>query len=330
MAIETGQTIGNYRLSSFIGGGAKGEVWRAERIDGGEPSVVAIKFLRDVLVQDEREAGRFRQEAKALLTMRHDNIACVFESGVQDGRLPYIVMEHVQGETLDQYIRRRGHLPIDEALSIAAQVADALDACHAKGILHRDVKSLNIRLADMADGTKRAVLLDFGIAKMTDVSLSMSGTIIGTPHYMSPEQASGEPMDHRTDQYSLAIVLWEMVTGKPPFDAPTPVAICYKHVHSPPGELDVPGANPLGAEFRLLEYALKQALSKKPEERFQSCRDFTTAAGGSRSLEAGVTGPDRKEDIVESEARESETQPTAREAEPHDACLLYTSPSPRD
>lgn len=181
MHLKQGLVVDDYRLFSEIGGGAKGVVWLARRVGRGEPSVVAVKFLNDCLVRDRREASRFRQEARALFKVRHPNIARVYSLGVFE-ETPYIVMEYVGGVTLRDYIRRNGHIPIDEAAAMAAEIADALDRCHSLGIVHRDVKSLNIRISADPSGRRRAVLLDFGIAKMEDMSLSVSGTILGTPH----------------------------------------------------------------------------------------------------------------------------------------------------
>ncbi|MDO8587909.1 MAG: serine/threonine-protein kinase [Armatimonadota bacterium] len=281
MELAGGQIVGEYRLVSMVGRGAKGEVWKAEGINGNGTGHVAIKFLNHYLLHDTQEAGRFRREAKALLRLDNPNIAKVHGCGVHNDHLPYIVMQFVD-ETLKDYIRRKGRLDPAEALQLAGNIADGLDACHRRGIIHRDVKSQNIGLLD---GRKRAVLLDFGIAKMEDLTLSMSGQVIGTPHYMSPEQADGQPLDGRSDQYSLAVVLWEMLCGQTLFDGPTPMAICYKHVYEPPPPLNVPGSDTMAPSFRLLDSALKQALSKNPKDRFRTCREFVTAAGGQPSSE---------------------------------------------
>lgn len=279
MHLKQGQIIDGYKLYSEIGSGAKGVVWLAQRVDHGEPAVAAIKFLNDRLVRDKREAGRFRQEARALLKVRHPGIARVYGLGVFE-EVPYIVMEYVGGVTLKDYIRRAGYIPVDEALAFAAQIADALDHCHSLGVVHRDVKSLNIRISPAADGGKKAVLLDFGIAKMEDLSLSISGTIMGTPHYMSPQQARGEKLDCRTDQYSLAVVLWEMLSGQLLFTAPTMVEVCRKHIIEPPGALRIPGLSTLDPIYQRIDAALRQALAKDPGARFRNCFHFVQAVVG--------------------------------------------------
>lgn len=287
--------VDDYRLLSEIGSGAKGVVWLARRVGGGERSVVAVKFLKDCLVHDSRQASRFRRESQALSRVRHPNIVDVYGVGVFE-EVPYIVMQYVGGVTLKDYIRRNGCVPVDEALGMAAQIADALDYCHCHGIIHRDVKSTNIRISESSNGSRKAVLLDFGIAKMEDLSLSITGTILGTPYYMSPEQAYGHKLDGRSDQYSLAVVLWEMLSGRLVFTAPSAVEVIHKHRCEKPGHPRIPGLSVLDPTYQRIDAALHRALAKNPSVRFRSCSEFVMNAAGRASTIAGDWRPLRAGD----------------------------------
>jgi serine/threonine protein kinase len=219
--LETGTEIGEYRIEGVAGRGGFGTVYRAVQPVIGKQ--VAIKVLGRRFSSDEAVVSRFAAEAQAVNQIRHRNIIDIFSFGqLADGR-HYYVMEYLDGEPLDTYLRNRGPMSLDEAIPIFRSIARALDAAHGKGIAHRDLKPENIFLANDPDGGRFPKLLDFGIAKLMapegDVRhRTGTGVPMGTPYYMSPEQCRGRDVDHRTDIYSFGIVIYRLLTGTYPFD----------------------------------------------------------------------------------------------------------------
>jgi serine/threonine protein kinase len=225
-AALVGQTLGQYRLMERIGRGGMATVYKAY-----QPSLdryVAVKVLPTYLAQDPDFAARFRREARAIARLNHPHILPVHDFG-QEGELSYIVMRYVEGGTLKKMLGRP--LALDRVVDILAQVGDALDYAHQQGVIHRDVKPANV----LMDQGRWAFLSDFGLAKMAaaSVQLTKTGVGLGTPAYMSPEQAQGKPVDAQSDIYSLGIMLFEMLTGQVPFDADTPLAVLIKHLTAP-------------------------------------------------------------------------------------------------
>ncbi|MFN2226517.1 MAG: protein kinase domain-containing protein, partial [Anaerolineae bacterium] len=226
-----GQKFGPYEITAKIGEGGMAVVYK-----GYQQSLnryVAIKVLRAELAQDKEFVERFRREALSVADLSHPNILHVYDAGFSDG-VYYIVMAFVDGGSLKEMIMR-GPLDMDYAISVVAQMADALHHAHQHGLVHRDVKPNNILMT--RDG--RPLLTDFGIAKAVHEStgLTRTGTSIGTPEYMAPEQIQGQKVDARTDIYALGIVLYESLTGWTPFSTTTPVATLYKQVNEPPPPL---------------------------------------------------------------------------------------------
>ncbi len=274
-----GQKFGPYEITARIGEGGMAVVYK-----GYQKSLnryVAIKVLRAELAQDKEFVERFRREALSVADLSHPNILHVYDAGFADG-VYYIVMAFVDGGSLKEMILR-GPVDMDYALSIAAQVADALQHAHQRGLVHRDVKPNNILIS--RDG--RPLLTDFGIAKAVHEStgLTRTGTSIGTPEYMAPEQIQGQKVDARTDIYALGIVLYEMLTGWTPFSTTTPVATLYKQVNEPPPPLRQANIN-IPA---WLESVVLKALEKSPQDRFQQASDFAESLRQRRQPEKTPT-----------------------------------------
>jgi putative two-component system response regulator len=266
MNIREGMTLGPYRVIERIGRGGMASVYRAYH--PGLDRFVAIKILPDFFADDPGYRERFQQEARSVARLKHPNILEVFDFGYEDG-VAYLVLELVEGGTLGD----RVGTPMDlrEAVQLLEQLAGALDHAHAHGVLHRDIKPSNILLHK--DGTP--VLADFGLARMAGSMrrLTSSGTVMGTPEYMSPEQAADDPIGPASDLYSFAIVAYEMLTGRVPFDADTPAAVLLSHVTKPmPSTLELRGE--LSAH---VEEVLRRALAKRPEDRFQTAAAFVAA-----------------------------------------------------
>jgi serine/threonine-protein kinase len=266
-----GQTLGKYQILEPLGRGGMAQVYRAyhPQLD----RYVAIKILRADLIDEPEFPARFRREARSVAGLRHPHIVQVYDFDVQDDYY-YMVMELLAGDTLKARLNRQRlageALPIQVLTRILVDALDGLGFAHAEGITHRDVKPSNILLTRRGE----AVITDFGIAQIVGgTSYTLSGALMGTPHYMSPEQGLGEKVDHRSDLYSLGIVLYETLAGHPPFEADTPLAILMKHLHDP---LPLPGdpAHRLPAPF---EPVLVKALAKRPEERYQSAAEMSAA-----------------------------------------------------
>jgi putative two-component system response regulator len=266
MNVRDGMTLGPYRVIERIGRGGMASVHRAYH--PGLDRYVAIKVLPDFFADDPGYRERFQQEARSVAHLKHPNILEVFDFGYEEG-LAYLVLELVEGGTLQD--RVGSPMELREVVLILEQLAGALDHAHAHGILHRDIKPSNILLHK--DGTP--VLADFGLAMMAGSlrRMTSSGTVMGTPEYMSPEQAADEPIGPASDLYSFAIVAYEMLTGRVPFGADTPAAVLLSHVTKP-----MPSTRELRGELSAhIEEVLRRGLAKRPEDRFQTAAAFVAA-----------------------------------------------------
>jgi hypothetical protein len=215
---------GRYRLDAQIGAGGMSTVYRA--FDTTLERPVAVKLMHREIASDSDQLERFRREARSVAQLNAPHIVGVIDAGEEDGR-PYIVFEYVEGETLKDRIRRMGRLPIDEAIAYAIEIARALGAAHARGIVHRDIKPQNV----LVDEEGSAKVTDFGIARSLDEEgLTADGRVLGTTDYVSPEQALGHDVDGQSDIYSLGVVLYEMLTGDVPFHGENQVSVAMKHV----------------------------------------------------------------------------------------------------
>ncbi|WP_229661873.1 serine/threonine-protein kinase [Phycicoccus endophyticus] len=273
---------GRYTLSERVASGGMGDVWSAE--DTVLDRQVAVKVLRPTTDGEPVFARRFRDEALYTANLCHSNIATVFDYGEEDA-LAYIVMELVDGEPLSELVRREGPLEPARVRSLMGQAALALGAAHDAGVVHRDVKPANILIA--SDGTVK--LTDFGIARALDgAGHTQTGEVVGTPHYLSPEQALGEVATGASDLYALGIVAHEMLTGRRPFEKNTPVATALAQVNDPPPPL--PGHVPPG-----LRALVEQCLSKRPEDRPASARELGERLG---LPESELVGDDPAAEVV--------------------------------
>jgi serine/threonine-protein kinase len=282
-----GRTIaGKYRIDEFVGGGAMGAVYKARQI--ALEKIVAIKVLHREIQKDAQFTLRFKREAKAASRLDHPNSMRVLDFGEESDGLLYMVMEYLDGHDLFEIHRRQFPLPSERIASILSQALAALAVAHDQGVIHRDLKPENIMVLAGQDDEGNAIdvvkVCDFGIAKIVDsgrskitdssaARLSTRGLVVGTPEYMSPEQGRGESLDPRADLYSMGIILYQLITGKVPFEAESAIGIVLKHVTEapkPPHEIypDV--------DARLEKVALK-AMQKAKEDRYQSAREMRAA-----------------------------------------------------
>jgi serine/threonine-protein kinase len=270
-----GKTLdGKYYIEAKIGEGGMGAVYRGRHLL--MDTQLAIKVLHPSLVSDATSVARFQREAQAMARIRHPNAIAVTDFGITEDQVNYIVMELFEGESLRKVLEREKKLPYATAISIARQVCEALEAAHRSGVIHRDIKPENIFLSAQPDGSYFAKVIDFGIAKIvTDTSkggppLTRQGMIIGSPHYLSPEQCTGQELDARSDIYSLGIVLFEMLTGQVPFTAMTPVAVALLHANEPP-----PSLRKFNPEIpKALDELVMRALAKSKADRPASAHEF--------------------------------------------------------
>lgn len=272
-----GQIIGGrYRLTKLLGEGGMGEVYAAEHIHITKK--VAVKLLHPEINSNPEALIRFRQEAQSASSIGHDNIVTIDDFGTMDDNRVYLCMEFLQGESLAEAMQAPGGIGIARTLNIMIQVCDGLSAAHSKGIIHRDMKPENVFLTRRSDDSELVKILDFGIAKVkgTDQneSLTRTGTVFGTPHYMSPEQALGQKLDHRADIYSVGVMLFEIFTGQVPFKAESFMGILSQHITKPP---PIPSTvNPTRSIPKPIEEIILKAMAKEPDQRFsnmQAMRD---------------------------------------------------------
>lgn len=262
-----------------------GAVYRATHIFMERP--VAIKFLHGDRTTDTAAIERFKVEARAAGRIQHPHATAVSDFGVTSDNTFYLVMEYLEGRSLRERIRTEGALPLDETVRIIAQTCDAVEAAHKRGIVHRDLKPDNIFL-QREENTETVKVLDFGIAKLTQGSanagLTSTGMIVGTPYYMSPEQCQGDQLDHCADIYSLGVIVFEMVTGKLPFTADSPLSIVLKHVSEPP-----PSPRKFNPNLpEAVEAVILKALSKRRQDRQQSAMQLAEELGKAVGLNVNV------------------------------------------
>src|SRR6195952_2973779 len=272
---------GQYQVLEKIGTGGMGSVYKASQ--PAMNRMVAIKILHPKLANRKDRTSRFRREARAMSQLCHPNTVTVFGYGeMEDDGSLYIVMEMLEGRNLNQTVRKDGPIPSDRAIPILIQVCGALQEAHDLGIVHRDLKPENIFLSRQGGINDYPKVLDFGLAKVTErqmqpgsIILTQEGMVFGTPEFMSPEQAQGKTLDARSDIYSLAVILYEVLTGKLPFEAKSPMEYIQLHVQKEPIPLSKRVPNKVFPPE--LDAVIAKALAKNKEDRFQTATEFAAA-----------------------------------------------------
>ena len=262
---ETPQkTLGKYQIQGELGKGAMGVVYR-----GFDPALereVAIKVMGSATVSDPELKKRFEQEAKASARLQHPNIVTVYDFGYDDEGAPYMAMELLKGQDLEQRIRR-SPLTLQEKLDVVAQACRGLAHAHEHHIVHRDIKPANIFISESGI----AKIMDFGVARLMQSSQTQTGTVLGTADYMSPEQIRGQKVDGRSDIFSAGVILYRLLTNKKPFTGENIQAVFFKVLNQEPPELVLPDG---GGEMPELQAIVDKALMKNKDERYESAKDF--------------------------------------------------------
>ncbi|MFW6023905.1 MAG: protein kinase domain-containing protein, partial [Myxococcota bacterium] len=281
------ELLGQFRIEEVIGTGGMGTVYRAR-----QPSLdrdVAIKILHAELAGNAEAVRRFQREARVATALDHPNVVRVLLLGQLDDGSLYLVMEHLSGRSLGQLVRDEGPLPLERALRIALQICDGVGEAHSHGVVHRDVKPENVVIVHRGRERDFVKVLDFGIARLLwdeQTMVTQSGLIFGTARYISPEGASGEPTDARSDVYSIGVLLYQLLCGETPFDGDTPVTLLLQHVHDTPPDIRerVRVADPVAE-------VIMRALRKRPAERFDDAAAFGDALREAALASGALSSP---------------------------------------
>ncbi len=321
---------GKYEVIALLGAGGFGAVYKAEQAPVGR--IVAVKVIRANARDDSELRARFLREARSVARLKSPHIVTLYDYGDEPDGLLYMVFEFVEGTPLDNTISTRGTLDVQRALTLTIQILEALSEAHEYGIVHRDLKPANIMVSKGAWGVDVARVLDFGIAKVVGAGIdeeqtveTRQGLILGTPHYMAPEQAHATTVDGRTDLYAIGILLFAMLKGHPPFTGSSAYAILEAHVLKPASEPLADLEAPAG-----LKAVIERALAKKPAERYQSAREMAEALNA--FLDTGVSqflsvpsGPIRVSEVLPKPAMPNTLVEESSEIFPQDASPVEVS-----
>jgi serine/threonine protein kinase len=319
--LERGSVIGGYRVDELISRGGMGVVYRVTNVALGR--VYALKVLAPELAEDEAFQRRFTREMRIAASIHHPNVVAIHYAGDQDGLL-FFVMDYVVGTDLRELLKRSGACEPRRAVALLGQLADALDAAHERGLVHRDVKPANV-LVTVHDGLEHAYLTDFGVAKRfeTMAGLTAQGAVVGTVDYMAPEQINGGHTDARTDVYALGCLFFQMLTGRVPYDRENSIAKLFAHVHEPPP----PIGDDLVELYPTFGAVIEKAMAKEPADRYLSTGDFArdalAALEGSR-----YTGPETVVAIGDARPDEIDLPPELPPATPSASPTPTASPPP--
>ncbi len=302
------EVAGQFRIERRIGSGGMGAVYKALQPEMNRH--VAIKILHSKYLARKDLVSRFRREARAMSHLSHPNTARVFLYGqLEEDGACYFVMEYLEGRNLAQTVRAEGPMEPERAATIMQKVCMALAEAHRAGIIHRDLKPENIFLTSQGGIEDFPKVLDFGLAKVTEkqmrpgsLILTREGMVFGTPEFMSPEQARGQTLDGRADIYSLGVIMYELLTGKLPFDAKQPIEYIQHHVNSVPAPLSTRAPVPIPPA---LEAAVMRSLAKSPDDRFQTAEEFGNA------MVAALGDTSAKPNITPAQALSSSVVPSA-------------------
>jgi predicted Ser/Thr protein kinase len=319
--IQIGSTFAGYSIEGVLGRGGMGVVYVAEQPELGRK--VAIKVIAPALASDPDYLRRFKHESRLAAAIEHPNAIPIYEAGVAEGEIPYLVMRYVDGVDLATLIRREGRLDGGRAVRIVEQVSGALDEAHGRGLVHRDVKPGNV-IVERRRGSEQAYLTDFGLTKQMDATsgVTATGRWVGTIDYASPEQIKGKQVDARSDVYSLGCVMFVALTGQLPFEREADVAKLYAHINDPPPAPSTcaPGVTPE------LDPVVARALAKDPEERFPSAGDLGRAALAAASGSA-IGEPERSVATGEAAPAPPQDTPPAPAESPPGTTVPATIPS---
>ena len=284
-ALAPGTTVAGYRIEALIGRGGMGAVYRAS--EEGLGRKVALKVIAPELAQDERFRERFLRESRIAASLDHPHVIPIYQAGDEDGLL-FLAMRYVEGSDLAKVVAEDGALEPKRAVDLLSQIAEALDAAHEKGLIHRDVKPSNVLIAESA-GREHCYLGDFGLTKRTGSlsGVSVAGEIVGTLEYVAPEQITGNALDERADVYSLGCVLYECLTGQSPFPRATDVALLWAHVHEEP----TPPSKARDDLPKELDTVLTRALAKEPGRRYRSAGELLAATRSALRLGDAPAAP---------------------------------------
>ena len=277
--------IGKYEVLNKIGDGTSGVVYKAKDPTIGR--IVAIKTLKGSLLgedtPDNEELQRFKRECQIAGSLKHPNIVTIFDAGWTNTGVPYLVMEYIEGKRLDEILEEKGVVPFEEAIEYLEPIASAIDYAHKRGVIHRDIKPANV----IIDNDNHINLLDFGVAKLCDTSITPTGFILGTPSYMAPELIRGDKIDNKTDIYALAVVAYELVTGSEPFSGENLISLSTNIVNKQPKtfeEIECPLSTSI-------EAVLMKGLAKKKDERFETAGAFIGRLRNSQHEKAPESKP---------------------------------------
>jgi serine/threonine protein kinase len=290
--LAPGTKVAGYRIEALVGRGGMGAVYRAE--EEGLGRKVALKVIAPELAQDERFRERFLRESRIAASLDHPHVIPIYQAGEEDGVL-FLAMRYVEGSDLAKVVAEDGALEPKRAVELLSQIAEALDAAHEKGLVHRDVKPSNVLIAEAA-GREHCYLGDFGLTKRTGSlsGVSVAGEIVGTLEYVAPEQITGDPLDERSDVYSLGCVLYECLTGQSPFPRATDVALLWAHVHEEP----TPPSQARPELPKELDTVLTRALAKEPGRRYRSAGELLAATRSGLGLVTTTTSPARNSRVL--------------------------------